>query len=101
MQASELFAIKKGNIQEVFNRNKIKDMQKESELFEGRLDKMRNFKRKMQKTKLKNGQISHDVTDWSNEIDDPINFFQDIKNNFQASLETLSLVHHQGTTEEE
>ena len=50
-------------------------MQKEKKIFEEGADKMKNFKQKVQQTKLKNGQISHDVTDWRKQIDDHIIIF--------------------------
>ena len=49
--------LKKGNIEELLDRNKIKDMKKKNKIFEKGLNKTRDFNGKVELTKLKNGQI--------------------------------------------
>ena len=73
--------LKKGNIEELLDRNKIKDMKKKNKIFEKGFNKTRDFNGKVELTKLKNGRISLYVTDWSKKIDNYIIIFLDIKDN--------------------
>ena len=97
-----MLQLTKEYIEKTTHRNKIKDIEKEAKLLEERLDEIKHLKRKIQLLKLEKGETSEDMKIWGNWVEDRIDTFKDINDEFEATLAKLEVKQdHQARLKED